>query len=305
MRTSVSTTLVRALWASIASTLRVLPVDVATPIYAPSALCHPTDFGSVLMPIHGVLLDLAGVVYQAEELTHDALDAIARIRESGLKIRFVTNTTRMAKRDILERLAGFGLDVGSHELFTPTVAAHTWLAENGCSPELLVHPALAHEFDDLPPASAMAVVVGDAGERFTYASMNRAFRTLVKGGRLLALAKNRAFRDADGNLSLDAGPFVDALEFATGQTAVVVGKPSAGIFEAAAASMGCAMENAVMVGDDADADVAGARLAGVGHALLVRTGKFREGDDCRYDPPPSAVVADLAAAAEWIIAHRT
>jgi ribonucleotide monophosphatase NagD (HAD superfamily) len=60
-----------------------------------------------------------------------------------------------------------------------------------------------------------------------------------------------------------------------------------------------------MVGDDANADVAGAQTDGVGHAILVRTRKYREGDERQFDLGPSAVIADLASAGDWIIAHRT
>jgi ribonucleotide monophosphatase NagD (HAD superfamily) len=59
-----------------------------------------------------------------------------------------------------------------------------------------------------------------------------------------------------------------------------------------------------MVGDDAEADVAGALAAGLGAALLVRTGKYRPGDETKVEPSPTATVADLAAAADWIIARR-
>jgi len=60
----------------------------------------------------------------------------------------------------------------------------------------------------------------------------------------------------------------------------------------------------VMVGDDAEADVAGALLAGIDSALLVRTGKYRPGDETRVEPPPSETVADLTAAARWIMERR-
>ena len=59
-----------------------------------------------------------------------------------------------------------------------------------------------------------------------------------------------------------------------------------------------------MVGDDAEADVAGALRAGLGGAVLVRTGKYRHGDEERFAPPPTVTVESLSAAADWIVAHR-
>ncbi len=143
-------------------------------------------------------------------------------------------------------------------------------------------------------------MVGDAGDAFDYASLNSAFRELIDGANLIALTKNRSFKDADGKLSLDAGAFVAALEFASQRTALVLGKPASEFFEAALASMDCPPQHAVM----AEADVAGALRAGLGGAVLVRTGKYCDGDEERFKPPPTVTVESLSAAAGWIIAHR-
>ncbi len=254
--------------------------------------------------INGVLLDLSGVVYEGQQALPGAATAIVRLRDAGLAIRFVTNTTRSPKQAILRRLGTFGIAVTDDELFTPSQAAIDWLRANSCRPHLLVHPALEIEFDAEFRGSERAVVVGDAGDRFDYQSLNSAFRELAGGAAFLALAKNRTFEDADGKLSLDAGAFVTALEFASRREAIVLGKPSPQFFEAALASMKCAPQGAVMVGDDAESDVAGALRAGIGTALLVRTGKYRDGDEHRFDPSPTATVDDLAAATDWILADR-
>jgi HAD superfamily hydrolase (TIGR01458 family) len=252
--------------------------------------------------ISGVLLDLAGVVYDGDKAIAGAVEAVARLRAAGLPIRFVSNTTRSPRHAVLKRLAGFGLPVEEEELFTPAQAARQWLRQHGRSPHLLVHPDFEAEFDGLPEGDRRAVIVGDVGETLDYAKLNRAFRELTQGAELLALANNRSFKDADGLLSLDAGAVVAALEFASRAQAIVLGKPSPEFFLSALEHMGCRPNEAVMVGDDAESDVAGARSCGL-VALLVRTGKYRAGDETRFDPPPSAIVADLTDAADWIIAH--
>jgi HAD superfamily hydrolase (TIGR01458 family) len=254
--------------------------------------------------IRGVLLDIAGVIYDGDHALPGALDAVGRLREAGLALRFVTNTTRMTKRKVCQRLESFGLAVGENDLFTPTQAARDWLAAHDCSPSLLVHPGLAEEFKDQAGRAHRAVVIGDAGEGFDFARLNRAFRELIGGAPFIALAKNRSFKDDDGALSLDAGAFVAALEFATGREALVLGKPAPAFFQAALASLDCRLDEAAMVGDDAEADIAGALQAGLGTALLVRTGKYRDGDETRFVPPPTATVDNLSAAADWIVAHR-
>jgi HAD superfamily hydrolase (TIGR01458 family) len=254
--------------------------------------------------ISGVLLDLAGVIYNGDTAIPGAVEAVAVLRGAGLPLRFVSNTTRSAKQTVLDRLHRLGLRAAEAELFTPAQAARAWLLEHGCSPHLLVHPDLERDFRDLPLSGKRAVVIGDVGEALGYASLNAAFRELNDGAELLALANNRAFKDADGKLSLDAGPFVAALEFACRREAIVLGKPSPDFFQAALASMDCPLGEAVMVGDDAEADVAGALSAGLAAAVQVRTGKYREGDETRFDPLPTGVVDDLREAANWILARK-
>jgi len=118
------------------------------------------------------------------------------------------------------------------------------------------------------------VVVGDAEDGFTYDRLNRAFRLVMEGARIIALEKDRYWMGADG-LCLSAGPFVAALEYATGAVAEVVGKPSSDFFEIALAGMGASAQETAMIGDDINTDVGGAKNLGM-MGILVRTGKYRE-----------------------------
>lgn len=250
--------------------------------------------------IAGVLLDLSGVIYVGKDPLPGAIDALDRLRQMGLPLRFLTNTTRTAKPEILRSLQRMRVPCAEDELFTPAEAARRWLAANGRSAHLLVHPNLMEDFAGLDTYPKCAVVVGDAGDGFSYQAMNAAFRQLAGGAPLVALAPNRTFKDHDGALSLDAGPFVTALEFGARTRATVLGKPAPAFFQAALDSMNCRAEDAVMVGDDAEADVSGALKAGIGSALLVRTGKYQEGAEHTVDPPPTAIVDDLPQAVDWI-----
>lgn len=254
--------------------------------------------------IRCVLLDVAGVIYQGDRVLPGAAAAVERLHKAGLSLRFVSNTTRSPKQAVLDRLRRFGIPVGENELFTPAQAACAWLRDRGYAPHLLVHPALEGEFSDIPDGDKRAVVLGDVGTALNYTALNNAFRALDDGAPFLALANNRTFRDEDGKRSLDAGAFVAALEFAGRRKAIVMGKPAKDFFLAALADMEGRPEDAAMIGDDAEADIAGALDAGLGTALLVRTGKYHEGDETRFEPQPTAVVDDIAAAADWILKHR-
>ena len=255
--------------------------------------------------ISGVLLDISGVVSDGDQLLPNALESIQRLRDAQLPVRFLTNTTRSTRKAVLTRLKNLNLKLDDCELFTPAQAVRTWLTKNRRSPHLLVHPEYKCEFAGLKAEGRKAVIVGDAAQHFTYTALNNAFRELTHGADLVALAENRAFKDADGSLSIDAGAFVKALEFASNRKAVLMGKPAPQFFALALNQLSCPAQEVVIVGDDAESDVSGALNAGIGYAILVRTGKYRSGDEFQYSPPPSAVVDDIAAATFWILRKRS
>ncbi len=252
--------------------------------------------------IKGVLLDLSGVLYVGKEPLPGAHEAMRRLDESGLATRFVTNTTRSPRRAILAKLAGMQLPVADEALFTAPQAARAYLERQHLHPHLLVHPELQSEFPTYAQEDWDAVLVGDAGEEFTYRNLNVAFRLVLDGAPLLAMGYNRYFKEPEG-VSLDIGPFVAALEFATDTRAKVLGKPAPEFFEAAVSGLGCEMNEAVMVGDDAAADVGGAIAADL-QGVLVRTGKYMPGDEDKIGQSGAITVDNVTAAVDWILSNR-
>jgi HAD superfamily hydrolase (TIGR01458 family) len=251
--------------------------------------------------LRGVLLDLDGVLYVGDRILPGATGAIRRLRDADLPVCFVTNTTRKPRRVILERLTGMGLDVRDDELLTPSRAAIEWLELQGRAAHLLIHDDLREDFAGIGDGPGAAVVLGDAADGFTYDALNECFRRIADGAPFLALARNRYFMESDG-ISLDLGAYVVGLEYATGQPAVVLGKPAPAFFEAALAIVGCAAAEAAMIGDDVEADVNGAIEAGL-NGILVRTGKYRPGDDQRLDAG-GRVADNVGAAVDLVLGVR-
>jgi HAD superfamily hydrolase (TIGR01458 family) len=251
------------------------------------------------MAIRGVLIDLSGVVYVGDRLLPGAMEAIEGFRAAGLGLRFVTNTSRRCRARILGDLAGLGLDMDPDELLTAPLAGRRWLERHDRRPHLLIHPGLAPDFEGMETDDPDAVFLGDAAEYFDYARLNAAFRVLQDGAPLVAVARNRYFREADG-LSLDMGAFVAALEYAAGTEAIIVGKPSAAFFREATIDLGLAPGEVVMVGDDVEADVLGALAAGL-DAALVQTGKYRAGDEDALAQGGGSLFPDLFSFAKMIL----
>lgn len=247
--------------------------------------------------VDGFLLDLDGTLYVGDEALPGALEAVRTLSERGIPRRFLTNTTRLSRRELAQRLRRMGFEIEEDEVFTAPRAAAAWMDRVGIrSVSLLVPSATLEDFQafDSTATEPEALVVGDLGEGWNFDVLNAAFRQLLGGARLVALQKNRYWKRGDG-LALDAGPFVAALEYAAATEAVVVGKPAPEFFHLAAGSMGVSPDRVTVVGDDLESDVGGAQSAGM-RGVLVRTGKFREevlrGSSIR----PHAVVDTLRSA---------
>jgi HAD superfamily hydrolase (TIGR01458 family) len=139
-----------------------------------------------------------------------------------------------------------------------------------------------------------AVLVGDLGSGFTFERLNAAFCSLRSGARLVAIHRNRFWITGSGP-TLDAGPFVAALEYASGQRATLVGKPSPAFFEAASSVLGVRRETLAVVGDDFETDVCGGLAAGL-RTIQVRTGKYDPAvlERTSSDERPHHIVDSLA-----------
>lgn len=231
------------------------------------------------------LLDLDGTLYGGDAAIPGAVEALARLRARGVPFRLVTNTTTRSRRMLLERLAGYGFAVEASDIVTATLAGVELVRTAGYRRIAPFVPAGALEdlagldlrggTSSRPGGAADVVLIGDLGERWSYALLQEAFDQLMGGAALVALSRDRYFRRGE-RLALDAGPFVAALEFASGTSAAVAGKPSAAFFGAAVRSLGLTWSRDVaMVGDDLWSDVEGAQRAGL-QGWLVRTGKFNE-----------------------------
>jgi HAD superfamily hydrolase (TIGR01458 family) len=255
-----------------------------------------------------ILLDIDGVLHVSGDAIPGAADAVRALRADGHRLRFVTNNTTRARARLARELEGIGIELDEDEVSTTPIAAGKLLegmrvlalTMSSVREDLAPHVTLVEEDAD-------AVLVGGAdetaetGEVFAYENLNRAFAALREGARLVCLHKNRWWQTAGGPL-LDTGAFVAGLEYAAQVEAEIVGKPTAAYFEAALAELESTPSEAVMVGDDVEADIGGAKRIGM-RGVLVRTGKFRPAALEEADPQPDAVIDSIAELPAWIEAE--
>ncbi|PKL60127.1 MAG: TIGR01458 family HAD-type hydrolase [Methanomicrobiales archaeon HGW-Methanomicrobiales-4] len=230
------------------------------------------------MNIRAVLLDIDGTLFTGQEPIFGAANTIRFFQDNNIPYRFLSNGTRKAREAVCKKLRHLNVPIFEEQIFTPAIAAVRYLKEQGfeaCT--LLATDDLREDFisgdislrDDAP-----VIVIGDAADHFTYLTMNSAFRQIMNGARLIALEKDQYWRDTDG-LSLGAGAFIAGLEYASGVSPVLMGKPSPDFFRMALQSIGAKPASTLMVGDDIMTDTLGAMSSGLIGALVM-TGKYSQ-----------------------------
>lgn len=239
--------------------------------------------------VEGLLLDIDGVLVTSWQPIDGAIEAIDVFRAARVPFCLITNTTTHPRTELAATLNRAGFDVTPDMIVTAVTATaeHLRRTHPSSSVFLLSDGDARADLEGIElvddPADADVIVLGGASNDFTYATVNRVFRRLMRGGAsLVAMHRNMFWRTAAG-FELDAGAYVAGLEAASGVDAVVCGKPSPAYFEAALAVLGVEAPAAAMVGDDVVNDVDGARAAGL-TGILVRTGKFRPDDLDRGSP---------------------
>jgi HAD superfamily hydrolase (TIGR01458 family) len=251
-----------------------------------------------------ILLDVDGVFHVSREPIPGGAEAVRRLREDGHRLRFVTNNTTQTRAALAEELRRMGIELDDEELQTTPRAAAAKLA--GRRVLALTMHAIVGELEgiELVGEDAEAVLVGGADETpetnlvFSYMNLARAFHELEGGAELYCLHKNRWWQTKHGP-ALDAGAFVAGLEYATQVDATVLGKPSTAYFEAALQALDADAGLTWMVGDDIEADIAGAQRFGM-RTALVRTGKFRPDDLEGSGVAPDIVVNSIAELPQWL-----
>lgn len=225
------------------------------------------------------LIDLDGVLYVGKSPIKGAKECLQLMEDHGYSYRFVSNSTRRCRASVAERLKGLGYDVPADYIFTPPLAAIDHMKKTGkdrCF--LLTMGDVRKDFEasgvNVAEKDVDYVVIGDAGPEFTFERLNKALRLILDGAEILALEKDKYWMEPEG-LVLSTGPFVAALEYATGRKALLMGKPSPEFFSLALKDLGARPEDAAMIGDDIMTDVAGAQRLGM-RGILVKTGKYRE-----------------------------
>lgn len=246
------------------------------------------------------LFDVDGTLVYHQHAVPGAGDALRELKAAGKHVLAVTNNSSLGQHALGERFRRFGLPLDDGEVFSALVATARLVAQERPDARVYVfgNPGLRTELERrgltiTDSVDADYVVVGNY-RAITYDRLTTAMRALQAGARFVTINMDRTYIGEDGGLVPGCGVFVAALERGAGRPPdVVVGKPSVTLLLEAAQSVGVPPSACLYVGDNLEADVAGAHAAGM-DALLVLTGVASETDADESADPPEHVLPSVA-----------
>ena len=238
-----------------------------------------------------VIFDLDGVIYRGDHLVPGSRELVEWLHETGTAVRFATNNSMIARAGYVQRLAAMGIATTEHEIVTSSSATVEHLRRHEPDVRSVLGIGAAGMRDELA-AAGLEVVMTDAAQgpeepggplprrfdavvvgldpKIDYGGLAIAMSAVAGGANLIATNADSRYPTRAGFLP-GAGSIVAALAAATGVTPEVIGKPAPAMFRAILEASGVAADEAVVVGDNPDADIAGAHRAACA-AILVLTG---------------------------------
>ena len=248
-----------------------------------------------------VVLDLDGCVWVGDACTRGAPEAVSELRAAGKGLVFLTNDSRRSPEDYVRKLWSLGIQASLEEIVTVGAAIQHVLAEREPgsayvigSDALFRHVSEAGQriVNGTDQATQADLVVIAGHDQFDYGELRDAMQAVLGGAEMIAADRDRTFPMSDG-MWPGSGAIVAALEYTTGATARVVGKPEPQIFLTALDRLGDA--RTLVVGDRLDVDLAGAAAAGLDAAIVLSGVASSEQASAATDPAPVAVAEDLNA----------
>ena len=230
--------------------------------------------------IKALLIDLEGVLYSDRKLIPGSIEVLTELKKMGYKLRFLTNTTTSPRKYIFEKLSNFGFDIEEKEIFTPIIATKNYLRDNHVKKiSLVTNIEIIEEFNEyeITQKDPEAVIMGDIYKKFNWEILDRIFKLIyLNNAALIALHQNK-YCMRNENVSLDLGPFVKAIEYASNKKSILMGKPEKNFFDLAIKDMNIEKDCALMIGDDILSDIKGSKDFGI-KAIQVKTGKYQTSD---------------------------
>jgi len=247
--------------------------------------------------IQAIILDMDGVLWRGNEAIGDLGSIFERINAIGWKVIFATNNGSRTIQQYVDLLASFGVKAEPWQVITSATAAVEYLCRQYphggpvyiIGEQGIIEACTEHGFS-ISETEALAVIVG-IDRKLTYDKLKTATLFIRSGVPFIGTNPDLTFPTPSG-LVPGAGAILAAIEAATSVSPIIVGKPEPAMYQIALQRLKIPAQNALVVGDRPETDIAGAQSIGC-HTALVLSGVTDANQAKDWQPAPDIIAKDL------------
>ncbi len=245
-----------------------------------------------------ILIDLDGVLRLDKEPAPHIEDFFDYLKKSKRKACILSNSTLSTANDVRAFFEFNGIHT-SIPILTAAEAAAMYARSRYRRVAVYCTDHIKTLFSGmLDYEHPQAIIIGDYGKKWDFATMNEIFKKVHDGAEIIAMHKKRYWKTAADGKLLDVGPFVVAIEYAAKKTSTIIGKPSPLYFSSALSLLGHDLSKRfLMFGDDLETDIKAAQDLG-GISIYINSGKSLPNNDNIITPDYE--VKDLLEAIELL-----
>jgi len=254
------------------------------------------------------LFDLDGCLRYGREPAPGAVSVLQSLRRFGKSILVLTNTSAKGAEALAEEVQSIGLDLAPEEIQTTFDASGEYIryrfgpAKVLCIGTTALHQRLRHEGHEVLPLcrcrEAQVVVIG-RDQAFNLDSLVAASKAIDSGAAFIALNMDVRMPVEGGDYTAGVGPLVAAISTLAYKEPEVLGKPSVAFFDLALRRLGVSPQEAVMIGDNVETDIKGAKAAGLCSILITASNVKPTADRSQAD----LVVSNVAVLLDYFDHH--
>jgi 4-nitrophenyl phosphatase len=256
-----------------------------------------------LKSLQNFLVDMDGVLWRGNMPLPGAARFFDVLRRRRLGYTLVTNNASRTVQQYVSKLERMGLSVEPERILSSAIATAEWLRAElppGVPIYIVGMDGLRSALQEagflLSDGEGAAAVVVGLDLEFDYARLDRAARLVREGALFIGTNPDRTFPTPSGEAP-GAGSLLAAVEAASGQSPIIIGKPERPLFEQALKRLGAEAATSAMVGDRLETDIVGAKLAGL-RTILVLSGVTQHENLESAEVQPDWVFENIGALAD-------
>ena len=247
----------------------------------------------------GYICDMDGVIYHGTRLINGAKAFVDWLKKEGKRFLFLTNSSASSPKELKQRLAHMGIEVGEEHFMTSALATASFLATQHPNAGVFVIgesgliSALHNKGFYIDRVNPQYVIVGET-RTYNFEQIAHAIQLVLNGAKLIGTNPD-VTGPAEAGIVPACKALISPIELATDRQAYFVGKPNPLMMRHAIKRIRCRREETLIVGDRMDTDI----IAGIEseiETVLVLTGITRKEDLASFPYQPDHVldcVADI------------